>query len=432
MGFLPCLPPGTGPMPGSPGFKPCSACLKPMPTGDPHDSCLKCLGESHLPDKCRICKAFKPRTKKEWDFQLKQLLLEVSLSPISAPYCNLVPTAVASTASVAPERPSSSKEPRHRPTQAAIPQRRRSMSPMLRKHGPTPAPPPVLLRPRPIQDRPAKSSGPAPAPTTPVLQGLLSSVSLPKASAPTTPVPKGPLSSVTPVMPAPAPSTLVPQRLLSSGPPTPAPTPTTLVPKGPLSSVTPVMPAPAPSTQVPQRPLSSGPLAGAPVPTTPLPQGPLSSGTASSPVHAEVELTLPSTPDTFSAAGDLIAMTDPALHQSPAPTLKVVLSRDKPDTLRPVLHAEISQHLSRSPPRRHSQSRHRSPSRRQSYLRHLSRSTSRHGRRYYDSWYRSRSHSRLQRTSPDDRPRYCSPRRTRSRSGSRYRDSRRYRSRSRY
>ncbi|KAM7144574.1 uncharacterized protein RBU57_015291 isoform 2-T2 [Macrochelys suwanniensis] len=391
MGFLPCLPPGTGPMPGSPGFKPCSACLKPMPTGDPHDSCLKCLGESHLPDKCRICKAFKPRTKKEWDFQLKQLLLEVSLSPISAPYCNLVPTAVASTASVAPERPSSSKEPRHRPTQAAIPQRRRSMSPMLRKHGPTPAPPPVLLRPRPIQDRPAKSSGPAPAPTTPVLQGPLSSVSLPKA-----------------------------------------PTPTTLVPKGPLSSVTPVMPAPAPSTQVPQRPLSSGPLAGAPVPTTPLPQGPLSSGTASSPVHAEVELTLPSTPDTFSAAGDLIAMTDPALHQSPAPTLKVVLSRDKPDTLRPVLHAEISQHLSRSPPRRHSQSRHRSPSRRQSYLRHLSRSTSRHGRRYYDSWYRSRSHSRLQRTSPDDRPRYCSPRRTRSRSGSRYRDSRRYRSRSRY
>ncbi|EMP34932.1 hypothetical protein UY3_07966 [Chelonia mydas] len=46
----------------SQGFKPSSSCTKSMPTGDPHDSCL---GEAHQSDKCKICKAFKPRTRKE-------------------------------------------------------------------------------------------------------------------------------------------------------------------------------------------------------------------------------------------------------------------------------------------------------------------------------------------------------------------------------
>ncbi|KAM7181777.1 uncharacterized protein RBU57_000420 [Macrochelys suwanniensis] len=94
--------------------------------------------------------------------------------------------------------------------------------------------------------------------------------------------------------------------------------------------------------------------------------------------------------------------------------------------LRPVPHAEIDQQP-RSP-RRRSQSRHRSPSRRRSYPRHRSRSTSRHGRRYYDSRYHSRSRGRSQRRSPDDRPRYRSLRRTRSRLGSRSRSRSRYRS----
>ncbi|EMP29878.1 hypothetical protein UY3_12978 [Chelonia mydas] len=60
-------------MPKSPDFKPCKSCSKPMPTGDPHDSCLKRLGEAHQAKKCRICKGFCPRTKKEWDFRLKHL-----------------------------------------------------------------------------------------------------------------------------------------------------------------------------------------------------------------------------------------------------------------------------------------------------------------------------------------------------------------------
>ncbi|EMP30479.1 Endoplasmic reticulum metallopeptidase 1 [Chelonia mydas] len=63
--------------------KPKRVFLQPMPTGgppSPHDSCLRCLGESHQADKCHICKAFKPRTKKERDFRLKQLIMEAALS----------------------------------------------------------------------------------------------------------------------------------------------------------------------------------------------------------------------------------------------------------------------------------------------------------------------------------------------------------------
>uniref|UniRef100_A0A452J2V9 Uncharacterized protein n=1 Tax=Gopherus agassizii TaxID=38772 RepID=A0A452J2V9_9SAUR len=94
-GLAPSPHPGLGSMPGSLGFKPCSACHKLMPTGDPHESCLKCLGESHLADKCCICKAFKPRTKKEQDFRLRQLLMEAALTP---------PPSAPSTGQLAPGR----------------------------------------------------------------------------------------------------------------------------------------------------------------------------------------------------------------------------------------------------------------------------------------------------------------------------------------
>lgn len=52
---------------------------KPMPTGNPHDSCLWCLGEANQPDKCKICKAFKPHARKERNTHLKQLLMESAL-----------------------------------------------------------------------------------------------------------------------------------------------------------------------------------------------------------------------------------------------------------------------------------------------------------------------------------------------------------------
>lgn len=82
MGVLP--PPTPVPFPvgvRDQGFKPCGTCHSPMPMGDPHDFCRKCLGEAHQTDCCKICRRFCPRTKKEMDFRLKQLLMETALHP---------------------------------------------------------------------------------------------------------------------------------------------------------------------------------------------------------------------------------------------------------------------------------------------------------------------------------------------------------------
>ncbi|EMP34475.1 Voltage-dependent R-type calcium channel subunit alpha-1E [Chelonia mydas] len=67
-------------MPRSPGFKLCDRCKSPKPIGDPHNRCLLCLGEGHISGKCKICKSFKPRTKKESDIHLKALLMESALT----------------------------------------------------------------------------------------------------------------------------------------------------------------------------------------------------------------------------------------------------------------------------------------------------------------------------------------------------------------
>lgn len=58
-------------MPWSLGFKHCTTCNKPLPLSDPHKGCLKCLGESHRKDKCRISKGFRPRTQKGREILLK-------------------------------------------------------------------------------------------------------------------------------------------------------------------------------------------------------------------------------------------------------------------------------------------------------------------------------------------------------------------------
>ncbi|EMP27752.1 hypothetical protein UY3_15144 [Chelonia mydas] len=113
-------------MPKAPGFKPCGSRSKPMPTGNPHDSCLKRLGESHQADKCRICKGFCPWTKKEWDFRLKQLLMEAALSPQPPVVCQdpapstLVHSAPAAAVGAAP-RLESERDPQHRRTPAPQP-----------------------------------------------------------------------------------------------------------------------------------------------------------------------------------------------------------------------------------------------------------------------------------------------------------------------
>ncbi|KAM7160431.1 uncharacterized protein RBU57_010571 isoform 1-T2 [Macrochelys suwanniensis] len=52
-----------------------------MPRSDPHSDCPRCLGESHIRDSCKICRSFKPRTKKERDIRLWALLMESALAP---------------------------------------------------------------------------------------------------------------------------------------------------------------------------------------------------------------------------------------------------------------------------------------------------------------------------------------------------------------
>lgn len=56
-------------------------CHKPMPRGDLHESCLKCLGETHQADSCKICRGFQPQIKEDWSVRPKHLLMEGPLHP---------------------------------------------------------------------------------------------------------------------------------------------------------------------------------------------------------------------------------------------------------------------------------------------------------------------------------------------------------------
>ncbi|XP_065412399.1 CLK4-associating serine/arginine rich protein-like [Chrysemys picta bellii] len=337
-------------MPKAPGFKQCVSCAKPMPTSDPHDSCLKCLGESHQTDKCKIYKAFRPRTKKERDFRLRQLLMEAALSP-DPPSARQAPTPSASVRSTpaAPTgsapRVESDKPPRHRPPSAPHPPqgpRRRSLSPGHKKA-------------RKAQD-------------TAVLK-------------------------------------------------TPAPPVPGVEPRPPLDH----------QKQVPA------------TPSTPAPW-PLSPVRTGSPPRSVVEPCLPSTPETFATARDLIALTEPAPLQPPALLVpRPVQSRGKPALVRPPSQGVDSRHRSRS----QSRSRHRSQSRRRLSPQHRSysrpRSSSRHrstSRHRYDHQYRSNSrrssrHRYKRRSASRGRSRhrvYSRSSSSRSRSGSRHRRGHRHRS----
>ncbi|EMP35246.1 Monofunctional C1-tetrahydrofolate synthase [Chelonia mydas] len=54
-----------------------------------------CLGEAHQAERCKICKAFKPHTKKEKDFHLKQLLMEAALQPAAPDHPDPTPLSLA-------------------------------------------------------------------------------------------------------------------------------------------------------------------------------------------------------------------------------------------------------------------------------------------------------------------------------------------------
>lgn len=70
-------------MPRSQSFKPCASCHKPIPVSDPLTSCLKCLGETHVQEQCRICRRCRSRTKKDRDTRFKFFLMQAVFCPPS-------------------------------------------------------------------------------------------------------------------------------------------------------------------------------------------------------------------------------------------------------------------------------------------------------------------------------------------------------------
>lgn len=72
-------------MPGSPGFKHCLTCRSSIPVSDGHSQCVRCLGETHIPQKCSHCHNLKACTRKARDLQLKLLIMEKSLHLASDP-----------------------------------------------------------------------------------------------------------------------------------------------------------------------------------------------------------------------------------------------------------------------------------------------------------------------------------------------------------
>ncbi|KAH0629772.1 hypothetical protein JD844_012134 [Phrynosoma platyrhinos] len=84
-------------------FKHCVSCNSKLPTSDHHDECIFCLGESHNPTSCKMCRKMTPQALKNRMVKLKVALWEKALqadSPTSA------------LASVAIKKPSS--DPPHR------------------------------------------------------------------------------------------------------------------------------------------------------------------------------------------------------------------------------------------------------------------------------------------------------------------------------
>lgn len=120
----------------------------PMLVSDPHSSCLRCLGEVHVRERCQICRNFKPRMKKDREARLRAILMEAALRPVSEPSrLDSAPSTLASVRSAPPElhvsrhcSPSLVPRKKHKKQRSE-----RGCSPVLKK-GMFPAPgPPVSL-----------------------------------------------------------------------------------------------------------------------------------------------------------------------------------------------------------------------------------------------------------------------------------------------
>lgn len=78
-----------------------------IPVTARHKSCLICLWEGHVRDKCSICTSFPTITKKLKDFHLKVLLMEETMHPSFELDSNNERTDSVSTRSVSPTAPAS-------------------------------------------------------------------------------------------------------------------------------------------------------------------------------------------------------------------------------------------------------------------------------------------------------------------------------------
>ncbi|EMP34278.1 hypothetical protein UY3_08568 [Chelonia mydas] len=99
-----------------------------MPVSDPHNSCLKCLGDSYVKEHCWICKNFWPCTQKERDIHLRALLMESTLCPASEPSIQAALSALASHST--PLAPGSSQ---HRSLSPVPKKKAKKHSPALSK-----------------------------------------------------------------------------------------------------------------------------------------------------------------------------------------------------------------------------------------------------------------------------------------------------------
>lgn len=72
-------------MPKTPGFECCQTCRRSFPLSEGHSNC--CLGEAHIPLKCKVCSGFKSRFRKLREDRLKLLLIKHPTCPL--PYIGL-------------------------------------------------------------------------------------------------------------------------------------------------------------------------------------------------------------------------------------------------------------------------------------------------------------------------------------------------------
>nr|XP_025046138.1 uncharacterized protein LOC102447707 [Pelodiscus sinensis] len=175
-------------MPGSPGFKKCSICRDSMPLSDGHSACVRCLGETHIPQKCGHCAKLTSRARKERERRLKEILFNKALMPSTSAGSSASDPTLEKRRAPSPKAPSPSRKraspakslpiaPQPRGTAGGKP----GASGSRAARAPAGKKPPGTSKPRPQPAPQEPLKGPAPsAPTLPVPSTPASSHSSPR------------------------------------------------------------------------------------------------------------------------------------------------------------------------------------------------------------------------------------------------------------